>query len=58
MDQTESENQIICWHEQECSDDTDLDRNVYLSAHRIYQIPIETNQEHAADIADTTSQFI
>ena len=35
MDKTKPENQIVCWHKQECSDDSNMDSDVCLPAHCI-----------------------
>ena len=40
MNQTESEIQIVSWHQQECRDDTDLDHTVCLTADRLPEICI------------------
>ena len=49
MDQTESENQIVSWHQQECRDDTDLDRTVSFSADRLPEIRTKIQALNATD---------
>ena len=44
--------------QQECSHDTDLDCTVCLSAFGIPQVPVETEEKHAANIALMASQFV
>ena len=50
MDQAETENQIISWHQQECCDDTDLDRTVCLSADRLSEIRIKIQTLNAVKL--------
>ena len=58
MDQAEPENQIFYRHQQECSDDADLDCVMRLSAPGISQVSVETQEMHAANITITTAQFV
>ena len=58
MGETEPENQVICWDQQKRGHDANLDSDVYLFADRLHQIPIEIEEEHAADIAVVTGQLV
>ena len=55
VNQTVPENQCLHRNQQEFSNDTDLDCTVCLSTLGPYQVPVETEKEHAANIAPIAS---
>jgi hypothetical protein len=55
MDKTKPENQIVCWHEQECSNDTNMDSDVRLPAYCISRVSVRAYKKYAADITATAA---
>ena len=55
MGKTEPENKIICWHQQECGDDTNMDSDVRIPTHCISEISVRTHKKYAAVITATTA---
>jgi hypothetical protein len=55
---TKPENKVVCWHEQECCDDSNMDSDVRISTHRIPEVSVSAHQEHATNIAVTATEFV
>ena len=58
MDKTAPEHQIIGWHEQACSDDSNRASDVRIPAHCLSEVSVSTDKKYAAVIAVTTVYFI
>jgi len=58
MDKAEPKNQIVCWHEQECSHDSNMDSNVRIPANCIFEVSVWTRKKYAAVIATIAAQFV
>jgi len=58
MGQAKPENQIICRHQQKRCHDPDMDCNVHVSTSGFSQVPIKTDEKHAANITTIAAQFV
>jgi hypothetical protein len=60
MGKTEPKNKIICWHEQERCDDSNMDSDVRIciSTHSIPEVSVSAHQKHATTIAVTATEFV
>jgi hypothetical protein len=48
VDKAKPQNQIIYWHEQECSEDSDMDCSVRIFDTCLFQVPVKVDEEFAA----------
>jgi len=56
MDQAKPENKSLSGHQQECRDDTNLDRFVRLPDARLSQVPVKNQAFYAANDPASTAQ--
>lgn len=58
MDKAEPKDKVVCRHEQECRPDSNMDSDVCLSAHCVFEVSVRPDKKYATNNTLTSAKFI